>query len=82
MTRIERLIERIRRRPVEVDFDDVERLLRHFGWTLDRVNGSHVTFVKSSEYPITVPKKGGRKVKGRYLDESCKRLRLDEIDEQ
>lgn len=81
MTRIEKLIEQIRRRPVEADFADIERLLEHFGWTLKRVSGSHVTFVKKGEYPITVPKKGGRKVKGRYLDEICQRLRLDEIDE-
>jgi predicted RNA binding protein YcfA (HicA-like mRNA interferase family) len=78
MTRIEKLIERIRRRPVEADFADVDRLLRHFGWLLDRESGSHVTFMKSGEYPITVPKKGGRKVKGRYLDEICQRLNLDE----
>jgi predicted RNA binding protein YcfA (HicA-like mRNA interferase family) len=82
MTRIQKLIDRIRSRPVEADFDDVERLLRHFDWTLDRESGSHVTFVKSGEYPIVVPKKGGRKVKGRYLDKICERLRLDEINEQ
>lgn len=78
MTRIEKLSERIRRRPVEADFDDVERLLRHFGWTLDHHTGSHAFFVKDGEYPINVPKKYGRKVRRHYLDDICKRLELDE----
>ncbi|HET8631879.1 MAG TPA: type II toxin-antitoxin system HicA family toxin [Thermomicrobiales bacterium] len=81
MTRREKLIERIRRRPVEADFSDVQALLQHFGWTLDRETGSHVTFVMPGEFPINVPKKHGRKVKRYYLDELCKRLRLDEIDD-
>ena len=81
MTQREKLIERIRRRPVEADFSDVQALLRHFGWTRDRETGSHVIFVKPGEYPISVPKKHGRTVKRHYLDELCKRLGLDEIDD-
>lgn len=33
----EKLIERIRARPVEADFSDVEALLEMFGWSLDRI---------------------------------------------
>ncbi len=80
MTQRDKLIDRIRRRPVEADFSDVQSLLEHFGWVLDRETGSHVIFVKQGAFPINIPKKHGRKVKRHYLDEICKRLGLDEID--
>lgn len=81
MARRDKLIARIRRRPAEADFGDVQALLRAFGWTLDRETGSHVIFVKPGEFPISVPKQHGRKVKRHYLDELCERLGLDEIDD-
>ncbi len=39
-----------------------------------------MTFVKVNEYPITIPKYHGRKVKRTYVDEICKRLGLDDED--
>lgn len=78
MSQLEKLIERIRKRPPEADFDDVDRLLRHFGWEREREKGSHVSYVKKGELPIVIPKKRGRKVKRTYLDDICVRLGLDE----
>lgn len=77
MTKHDKLIDRIRARPPEADFDDVEQLLKAYGWTIDRQRGSHVTFVKPGERPIVVPKLGGKKVKRVNLVELCERLRLD-----
>ncbi len=77
MSRREKLIKKICGRPPEADFDDVCQLLEEFGWTLGRERGSHTTFVKTGEFPITVPKMGGRKVKRVYLDLICERLELD-----
>lgn len=80
MSRRKKLIEKIRARPVEADFNDVRRLLEGFGWILDRTTGSHAIFTKPGSYPITVPQQHGRKVKGVYLDAICNALGLDDID--
>jgi predicted RNA binding protein YcfA (HicA-like mRNA interferase family) len=77
VTRREKLIERIRARPPEADFDDVRRVLEAFGWTLARERGSHAHFVKAGELTISVPRVGGRKVKRAYLNVICRRLGLD-----
>ncbi len=78
MTRRDKLIERIRARPPEADFNDVRRLLEAFGWVLDREKGSHAMFTKPGERTITVPRIGGRKVKRTYLDIIIDRLGLDD----
>jgi predicted RNA binding protein YcfA (HicA-like mRNA interferase family) len=78
MSKREKLIARIRARPPEADFDDVRCLLEYFGWSLDRVRGSHTMFVKEDEDPIVVPKRGGRKVERFYLNMICERLGLDD----
>jgi predicted RNA binding protein YcfA (HicA-like mRNA interferase family) len=81
VTQREKLIERIRRRPAEANFRDVQALLQFFDWTLEHEIGSHSIFKKPGEYPITVPKKHGRKVKRHYWDELCVRLGLDDLDD-
>jgi predicted RNA binding protein YcfA (HicA-like mRNA interferase family) len=78
MTSLEKLIERIRARPPRARFGDVQALLEEYGWRKDREKGSHVTFVKDGERPITAPKDGGRWVKRVYLELLRDRLRLDE----
>ena len=78
MTKLAKLVDRIRARPPEADFDDVWTLMKAYGWTIGRERGSHVTFVKPGERAITVPKAGGRKVKRVYLDQLCEILGLDE----
>ncbi|MBA3947547.1 MAG: type II toxin-antitoxin system HicA family toxin [Herpetosiphonaceae bacterium] len=78
MTRRDKLVARIRARPPEADFTDVSALLEEFGWILDRERGSHTIFIKSGEFPITIPKHGGRKVKRIYLDKICELLKLDD----
>jgi predicted RNA binding protein YcfA (HicA-like mRNA interferase family) len=80
LTRREKLIRKIVRRPPEASFRDVQRLLEDFGWVHDRTEGSHAAFTKAGEYPIVVTIHDKR-VKRGYLDDICRRLRLDEIDE-
>lgn len=82
MSRLGKLIERIRRRPSEADFSDVRRLLLAFGWQEDRQRASHVTFVKTGEVPVVIPLVGGRKVKRVYLDQLCDVLHLDDWKEE
>lgn len=78
MTQRDKLIERIRARPPEADFNDVRRLLEAFGWTLSRQKGSHMHFTKPGEHTITIPRLHGRKVKRVYLDLIIKYLELDD----
>lgn len=73
---IDKLVERICRRPPEARFDDVRRLLEAFGWEMRRQKGSHVTFVKTSRAILVVPKHN-EKVKRAYLDDICDQLGLE-----
>jgi len=78
-----KLVERILRRPPEVDFRDVERLLKEFGYeSRSPRRGSHYVFVKPYERPITVPTLKGRKVKRAYIDLVIDRLNLKEWYEE
>lgn len=81
MTRREKLIEQIRRRPANASFLDIRNLLEDFGWTHDRTAGSHAVFTKPGEYPIVVTVHDKR-VKRGYLDMICTRLELDAADEE
>jgi len=74
---LDKLIERIKRRPPQADFDDVRALLEAFGWTLERTTGSHANFTKPGERTQTVPLVKGRKVKRYILDQIIERLGLD-----
>jgi len=73
---IDKLVERICRRPPEARFDDVRRLLEAFGWEMRRQKGSHVSFVKTG-YALFVVPKHNEKVKRAYLDDICERLGLE-----
>lgn len=79
MTRREKLIAKIRARPVQADYDDVKAVLEFCGWRQRPESGSsHAVFEKDGERAISVPRKGGRMVKRVYLDQICDRLGLDE----
>ena len=83
VSRFVKLVEKILRRPAEIDFRDVERLLKEFGYeSRPRSGGSHYVFVKSHEPPITVPKSKGRKVKRVYIERVIDRLNLKEWYEE
>lgn len=77
MTRLEKIADRIRARPPQADFKDVETLLAAYGWHRTCQKGSHITFKKEGVYPITVPLIEGRRVARTYLDMICDRLGLD-----
>jgi len=77
MTRRDKLVERIRRRPAEAKFSEVRSLLVMFEWEHVPTDGSHERFRKKGERSITVPVHSG-KVGRVYLDEICDKLGLDE----
>lgn len=79
MSQRDKLVEKIRKRPVEARYSDVERLLVHFDWTKrSGTSSKHVVFTKKGESRIVVPKVGGKMVKRVYLDQICERLGLDD----
>lgn len=81
MSKIDKLIEQFLKNPPEVEFSDVCYLLESFGFEERRSKGSHHTFRNADGLKITVPKKGGRMVKGVYVRQIIKLLDLAEPEE-
>lgn len=78
---IDKLIERLQRRPPEADFNDLRRVLEYFGWSesTSRGKGSHVTdHSPDRRQRVTVPLVHGRRVKREYVDEVLEALGLAE----
>jgi predicted RNA binding protein YcfA (HicA-like mRNA interferase family) len=78
MTRLDKLIARIKARPPQADFGDVAAVLEAFGYERKRQEGSHVAFKKLGERTIIVPLVSGRKVNRVCLDQICELLGLDD----
>ncbi|MCC3588181.1 MAG: type II toxin-antitoxin system HicA family toxin [Microcoleus sp. PH2017_29_MFU_D_A] len=78
MGKLEKLVEQFLSNPPEVRFDDVCYILTAFGFEEKRSKGSHHTFVNADGLNITVPKKGGKKVKGVYVKQIVALLKLED----
>ncbi|MGJ5631367.1 type II toxin-antitoxin system HicA family toxin [Nostoc sp. CALU 1950] len=82
MNKQKKLVEQFLKQPTEVRFQDVRYLLSAFGFEEKRSKGSHHSFRDSHGRTITVPKAGGQKVKGVYVEQIVELLNLEEwIDE-
>ena len=77
MAPLDKIIERLLRRPPEADFDDVRAVLEGSGWTFARESSSHCSFTKPGERTMVIPKVSGGKVKGTYVKQLIKLLDLD-----
>ena len=79
MGQFEKLIEKLLRKPTEVSFNDVVKVLEAFGYEeRPSGSGSHRAFTKSGSLPVIVPVIKGRRVKGRYIQMIIERLGLEE----
>lgn len=78
MSKLEKLILQFLKNPPEVSFEDVVYVLKAFGFEEKRTKGSHHSFRDSQGRKITIPKKGGQKVKGVYVQKIVKLLALKE----
>ena len=78
MSRLKKLVEQFLKQPPEVRFEDVRYLLEAFGFEEKRSKGSHHSFRDSQGKIVTVPKKGGQKVKGFYVQQIVEILNLHE----
>lgn len=78
MGRREKLIERLRRRPPEAEFADIERLLEDSGFRRVNSDGSHFVYRDGAGRQATVPTVKGHKVKRAYVARVLEILGLDE----
>ena len=78
MSKLEKLVLQFLKKPPEVNFDDVVYVLKAFGFEEKRSKGSHHSFRDSQGRKITIPKKGGQKVKGIYVQKIVELLNLKE----
>jgi predicted RNA binding protein YcfA (HicA-like mRNA interferase family) len=78
MSKLEKLISQFLKNPPEVSFEDVVYILKAFSFEEKRSKGSHHSFRDSQGRKITIPKKGGQKVKGIYVQKIVKLLDLKE----
>jgi predicted RNA binding protein YcfA (HicA-like mRNA interferase family) len=79
MNQLDKLVEKFLRKPPEVLFEDVAKVLEAFGYK-ERPSGggSHRAFVKSGHPPKIVPTIKGRRVKRVYLQMIIDNLELEE----
>ena len=57
MSQFDKLIQRILKLPRDVRFEELQKVLEHFGYTMSKSGsgGSHRTFRKEGCPPITIP---------------------------
>jgi predicted RNA binding protein YcfA (HicA-like mRNA interferase family) len=79
MNQLDKLIDKFLRKPPEVLFEDVAKVLEAFGYK-ERPSGggSHRAFVKSGHPPKIVPTIKGRRVKRVYVTMIIDNLELEE----
>ncbi len=78
MSKLDKILNKFRQKPPEVNFSEVVYVLRAYGFEEKRIKGSHHSFRNSEGLKITIPKKGGQKVKGIYVQKLLKLLELEE----
>lgn len=57
MSKKQKELARILSKPKDLRFEELDRILKHCGYTLDRMNGSHAVFVHSELAELTIPAK-------------------------
>ena len=78
MSKLHKILNKFRQKPPEVNFSEVVYVLQAYGFEEKRIKGSHHSFRNSEGLKITIPKKGGQKVKGIYVQKLLKLLELEE----
>ncbi|MBD2181723.1 type II toxin-antitoxin system HicA family toxin [Planktothrix sp. FACHB-1355] len=77
MGKLKKLIEYLLSRPPEARFEDISYVLEAFGYQEVRSRGSHHAFENEQGEVIIIPKKGGKKVKRTYIEETIRLLDLE-----
>ncbi|MDX2241912.1 MAG: type II toxin-antitoxin system HicA family toxin [Leptolyngbyaceae cyanobacterium bins.302] len=82
MSKLRKLVEQFLTLPSEIRFEDVRTLLETFGFEEKRSKGSHHSFENALGQVLTIPKKGGKKVKRVYIKRIVDLLKLQEWQSQ
>ncbi|MBE9202770.1 type II toxin-antitoxin system HicA family toxin [Synechocystis salina LEGE 06099] len=77
MGKLSKIIRKFLTHPPEVRFEEVEYLLKEFGYIQIRSKGSHHTFENADGDVIVIPKKGGKIAKRTYAEKLIKLLDLE-----
>ncbi|MBO1050955.1 hypothetical protein BMF77_01946 [Dolichospermum sp. UHCC 0315A] len=77
MGKLSKLIKYLLSRPPEARFEEISYVLEAFGYQETRVRGSHHAFENEQGEVIIIPKKGGKKVKRTYIEETIRLLDLE-----
>ncbi|NEU71385.1 type II toxin-antitoxin system HicA family toxin [Hassallia byssoidea VB512170] len=78
MSKLNKLVQEFLKRSPKVRFEDVRYLLEAFGFEETRSKGSHHSFRDLEGRKVTIPKKGGQKVKKVYVQQIIQLLNLEE----
>ena len=79
MSQLDKLVARLRARPVTASIGDVRKVLDAYGWELRSQKGSHLSFRKPGDARLlTICAENGKTVKTVYLDKVCDYLGLDD----
>ncbi len=79
MNQVDKLVEKFLRKPPEVLFEDVAKVLQAFGYEERPCGGgSHRVFVRPGHRPKIVPTVKGRRVKRAYVRMIIDNLELEE----
>lgn len=57
MSKKQKLLEKLLRKPKDLRFSELETILIFCGYVLDRYNGSHAVFIKDGYPMLTIPRK-------------------------
>ena len=69
MSKLERLIDKINSLQNDLRFEEIKKVLIYYGYSLSSKKGSHFTFRKDGENPITIPVHGKAGIKKTYVEE-------------
>lgn len=78
MGKLSKLIQKFLASPPEVRFEEVRTLLEGLGFHEARSKGSHHIFRDEQGRQLTIPKKGGQKVKRPYIQKIVELLNLED----
>ena len=77
MGKLGKFIKYLLSRPPEARFEEISYVLEAFGYQEIRSKGSHHAFENDQGEVIIIPKKGGKKVKRTYTEETIRLLDLE-----
>jgi len=57
MPSVDKIVEKMKRQPNGIRIDEAHKVLTHYGYSLDRQNGSHRQYINAVGDVLTVPER-------------------------